>query len=199
MNAREIDIRKGDFASLLPADQYDSPEMVRAMQGIVDATKAPARREQLMSRVVWSLIALAALAVLAGTALAADYQCLDSSGCVAIIGDGNGKLKTVSFRRGDIVSTEDGWIVSTEDGWKRLKNHNITPPRSALTVSGYGMPAYDSLAQARAPFTFYRGTGLMIRWDGTTVLFQTPTLVASGYYAPASPTWQILLGKKRMP
>ena len=53
---------------------------------------------------------------------AADYQCRESNGCTAQISE-NGQLKTVSFRKGDIVCTEDGWIVSTEDGWKRLKSN----------------------------------------------------------------------------
>jgi hypothetical protein len=170
MNAREIDVRKGDFAPLLPADQYDSPEMVRAM-GQAESVQAPARSR--LRYFFASLIALAVLAVLAGTALASDHQCRRSEGCIAL------NLSTGK------------WVEF------RLKNHNITPPRSALSVSGYGMPAYDSLAQARPPYTFYRGYGLMVRWDGTTVLFATPTLVASGYYTPASPTWQTLLGKKR--
>jgi hypothetical protein len=191
MNAREIDVRKGDFAPLLPADQYDSPEMVRAM-GQAESVQAPARSR--LRYFFASLIALAVLAVLAGTALASDHQCRRSEGCIALnLSTG----KWVEFRKGDIVCTEDNWYAYVEDGWVRLKNHNITPPRSALSVSGYGMPAYDSLAQARPPYTFYRGYGLMVRWDGTTVLFATPTLVASGYYTPASPTWQTLLGKKR--
>lgn len=57
---------------------------------------------------------------LMSAAWASDWQCRDSNGCTAQISE-NGQLKTVSFRRGEIVCTEDGWIVSTETGWKKLK------------------------------------------------------------------------------
>jgi hypothetical protein len=66
---------------------------------------------------------LTAATVLVGAALepqAADYQCRSSNGCTAQIWE-NGQLKTVNFRKGDIVCTEDGWVVSTQNGWKKLK------------------------------------------------------------------------------
>ncbi len=66
------------------------------------------------------LTAAVTLAAAAGSVYAADYQCREANGCTALISE-NGQLKTVNFRKGDIVSTEDGWIVSTEDGWQKFK------------------------------------------------------------------------------
>ena len=70
---------------------------------------------------------IAFLTCFAGLAFASDYQCRETNGCTALISE-NGQLKTVNFRKGDIVCTEDGWIVSTEDGWKKLKRKKTTPP-----------------------------------------------------------------------
>lgn len=51
---------------------------------------------------------------------AEDYQCTDDSGCTARITE-DGELTEVTFRKGDLVSTEAGWVVSTEDGWVKVK------------------------------------------------------------------------------
>lgn len=51
---------------------------------------------------------------------AEDYQCTDDAGCSARITE-DGELQEVTFRKGDLVSTEAGWIVSTDDGWVKVK------------------------------------------------------------------------------
>ena len=51
---------------------------------------------------------------------AEDYQCTDDSGCTARITE-DGELQEVSFRKGDLVSTEEGWVVNTDDGWVKVK------------------------------------------------------------------------------
>jgi hypothetical protein len=64
----------------------------------------------------------ALIALVAGIPLQAeDYQCDDSAGCTARINE-DGELQEVSFRKGDLVSTEAGWIVSTDDGWVKVKS-----------------------------------------------------------------------------
>jgi hypothetical protein len=51
---------------------------------------------------------------------AEDYQCTDDAGCTARITE-DGELQEVTFRKGDLVSTEAGWVVSTDDGWAKVK------------------------------------------------------------------------------
>jgi hypothetical protein len=51
---------------------------------------------------------------------AEDYKCSEDAGCTAQITE-DGALQEVTFRKGDLVSTEDGWIVSTDDGWVKVK------------------------------------------------------------------------------
>ena len=51
---------------------------------------------------------------------AEDYQCKNDSGCTARIAE-DGELQEVSFRKGDLVSTEAGWIVSPDDGWEKVR------------------------------------------------------------------------------
>lgn len=53
-------------------------------------------------------------------AQAEDYQCTDDAGCTARITE-DGEVQEVSFRKGDLVSTEAGWVVSTDDGWVKVK------------------------------------------------------------------------------
>lgn len=64
----------------------------------------------------------AALLVLAVgfPAHAEDYQCKDDAGCTASITE-DGEVQEVSFRKGDLVSTEAGWVVSPDDGWVKVK------------------------------------------------------------------------------
>ena len=52
---------------------------------------------------------------------AKDYQCRQRSGCVAYKMV-NGDLQSVSFRKGDLVSTQDGWVVDSSQGWKKIKS-----------------------------------------------------------------------------
>ena len=54
------------------------------------------------------------------TGWAEDYKCTDDAGCTAQITE-DGELQEVTFRKGDLVNTEDGWIVSTDDGWVKVK------------------------------------------------------------------------------
>lgn len=51
---------------------------------------------------------------------AEDYQCGDDAGCSARITE-DGELQEVTFRKGDMVSTDAGWSVSTDDGWVKVK------------------------------------------------------------------------------
>jgi len=51
---------------------------------------------------------------------AEEYQCKSDAGCSAQITE-DGELQEVTFRKGDLVSTEAGWVVSTDDGWVKVK------------------------------------------------------------------------------
>ncbi|MEQ1891818.1 MAG: hypothetical protein ABL998_04685 [Planctomycetota bacterium] len=51
---------------------------------------------------------------------AEDYQCGDDAGCTARITE-DGELQEVTFRKGDMVSTDAGWTVSTDAGWVKVK------------------------------------------------------------------------------
>jgi hypothetical protein len=51
---------------------------------------------------------------------AEDYKCAEEAGCSARINE-DGELQEVTFRKGDLVSTEDGWVVSQDDGWVKVK------------------------------------------------------------------------------
>jgi hypothetical protein len=53
---------------------------------------------------------------------AEEYQCNNDAGCTARITE-DGELQEVSFRKGDIVSTEAGWVVSSDDGWVKVKTN----------------------------------------------------------------------------
>lgn len=71
--------------------------------------------------------------------LLSDYQCRDANGCPADI-NVMGRLVTVHFRKGDIVSTEDGWYVSTEEGWEKFKpKKNRRTVALPLDVSTFGL------------------------------------------------------------
>ena len=54
------------------------------------------------------------------TSFAEDYQCQDSGGCSAVILE-DGKEREVTFRKGDLVSTDSGWVVSPDDGWVKVR------------------------------------------------------------------------------
>jgi hypothetical protein len=67
------------------------------------------------------LVPAALLALVTGlTVHAEDYKCTDDAGCTAKITE-DGELQEVSFRKGDLVSTEAGWVVSPDDGWVKVK------------------------------------------------------------------------------
>lgn len=51
---------------------------------------------------------------------AEDYQCNEDAGCSARITE-DGVVQEVTFRKGDLVSTESGWVVSPDDGWVKVK------------------------------------------------------------------------------
>jgi hypothetical protein len=78
-----------------------------------------------MKRIIVPLITV--LAIVAGTAIPAhaeDFRCKDSTGCLAQVSE-NGELKTVAFRRGDLISTKDGWIVDPNQGWKKIRVQRV--------------------------------------------------------------------------
>ena len=65
---------------------------------------------------------LVILLAMAAPAVAEDYQCQNTGGCNASISV-DGELQEVSFRNGDIVSTDDGWIVHPDDGWVKVRSN----------------------------------------------------------------------------
>lgn len=70
------------------------------------------------------VLALAALGLVSATAIttyAQDYRCQRPGGCLAQIPE-NGQLRTVEFRRGDLISTSEGWIVNPNAGWKKIRS-----------------------------------------------------------------------------
>ena len=74
-----------------------------------------------MKRTIAHALSLLAILAMAGLpARAQDYQCRNASGCKARESV-DGKLTSVNFRKGDLVSTEDGWVVDTDDGWKKVR------------------------------------------------------------------------------
>ena len=75
-----------------------------------------------MKRTVVPILTVIGLtAIMAIPTYARDYRCKDVSGCIAQIPE-NGQLKTVLFRKGDIISTEEGWIVNPTNGWAKVKS-----------------------------------------------------------------------------
>lgn len=79
-----------------------------------------------MRRTILRAFAVATTVVaVSSISLAKDYQCRLRSGCVAykVV---NGVSKPVSFRKGDLVSTQDGWVVDTTKGWKKIKSKGQT-------------------------------------------------------------------------
>ncbi|HEX6885800.1 MAG TPA: hypothetical protein VF530_20670 [Planctomycetota bacterium] len=74
-----------------------------------------------MTRAKVRLVAASAFALAAGLLVhAEDYKCTQEAGCTAQINE-DGELEEVTFRKGDLVSTEDGWVVSQDDGWVKVK------------------------------------------------------------------------------
>ena len=71
---------------------------------------------KVLTRAIASIAALAALAYSAG---ADDYQCTSDTGCDALVST-DGGIKRVKFRKGDIVSTGSGWVVNPADGWTKV-------------------------------------------------------------------------------
>jgi len=74
-----------------------------------------------MKRTLARLLTVIGIASLTALPLfAEDYQCRRAAGCSASIPE-DGELLEVSFRKGDLVSTEDGWIVNPDDGWVKIR------------------------------------------------------------------------------
>jgi hypothetical protein len=74
-----------------------------------------------MTFVLTRRVSAAVLVLAAGwPSHAEDYQCGDDAGCSARITE-DGELQEVTFRKGDMVSTDAGWSVSTDDGWVKVK------------------------------------------------------------------------------
>ena len=67
-------------------------------------------------RLLGAALVAAALGLTAG---ADEYLCDDTAGCVAELDTPEG-TRTVTFRQGDMINTDDGWVVDTADGWSRL-------------------------------------------------------------------------------
>ena len=75
-----------------------------------------------MKRTVVPVLAVIGLtAIMAIPIQAQNYRCKDVSGCLAQIPE-NGQLKTVLFRKGDIISTEEGWVINPTNGWAKVKS-----------------------------------------------------------------------------
>ena len=74
-----------------------------------------------MGSITFRRVVAAALliAITGSSSQAEDYQCRKAGGCKASI-TLNGVVKTVRFRRGDLLSNEDGWKIKTEDGWVKV-------------------------------------------------------------------------------
>ena len=75
-----------------------------------------------MRRTLWRTLAATSILVAFGSVSAAkDYQCRQNQGCVAhkVV---DGVLQPVSFRKGDLISTDDGWLVDSSQGWKKIKS-----------------------------------------------------------------------------
>lgn len=117
---------------------------------------------------------------------AADYQCREPDGCWAQISE-NGQLRTVEFRKPDIVCTEDGWIVSTTGcatghrpcGWEKMKTAPPKPGSSTLAVV-FGHASLGILHSK--PTRFWKGAGLVRRWVGVDA-FGKPTYGPAFYWA----------------
>lgn len=153
----------------------------------------------LMLKLLMGFVALVLLATFSMPLWAADYQCRPTTPlpgeCTAQISR-NGKLVTVSFRKGDIISTEDGWIVAgpydpdePDIAWARMKSRVGSTQPTTYAMGGSPV-ARGSLAQAHGPYTLRRGVGTAMRWDGSVVTWTSPTTVASGYYEPLAGTWR---------
>lgn len=73
-----------------------------------------------------ALSVVLACSMLVAAVFAEDYQCGDDAGCVARITE-DGELHEVTFRKGDMVSTDAGWSVSTDDGWVKVRTRKPAP------------------------------------------------------------------------
>jgi hypothetical protein len=58
--------------------------------------------------------------------IAEDFKCTDEAGCDARI-TVDGEIETVTFRKGDLVSTEAGWTVTSDEGWLKIKRESALP------------------------------------------------------------------------
>jgi hypothetical protein len=65
------------------------------------------------------VLAFSAVVATALGAFADDFQCTLDTGCMAMQSTENG-TRTVTFKKGDIVSTSGGWIVNPTEGWNRV-------------------------------------------------------------------------------
>lgn len=66
------------------------------------------------SRVGRRLLALVLAAVWCAPAAGDDFKCDDISGCNAL---NTSTGSVITFRKGDIVSTERGFVVAGDNGW----------------------------------------------------------------------------------
>ena len=63
--------------------------------------------------------AVSAVLLFANALGADDYMCVDPKGCEAVLSNESG-VRTVRFRKGDVVQTGAGWVVDPAKGWKRV-------------------------------------------------------------------------------
>ncbi len=64
------------------------------------------------------MLLTSALLLIASLAMPDDFQCTDIEGCDAINTAASGNV--VTFRKGDIVSTERGFVVAGASGWVNI-------------------------------------------------------------------------------
>lgn len=93
---------------------------------------------------------------------AEDYQCGADAGCPARINQ-DGEIEEVTFRKGDLVSTDAGWLVSPDDGWVKIQSRLRLPCAvNAYVGSGASVPIGLALGVPRARGTWAVPTALCL-------------------------------------
>jgi len=87
------------------------------------------------------LLAILSLIVFSGFAISEDFKCTRDCGCKARITE-DGAIKDVTFRKGDLISTEAGWVVTPDDGWLKIRTKDDKrqdEPPYAMFVNEYNI------------------------------------------------------------
>ena len=108
---REKSVPLESFFDIL--DDVDTAEVI-SFQRCLDEDDRKTLRSRYGRRC--AIVSTAALPL-----FAEDYQCQNNAGCSAQI-PRDGGLEEVSFRKGDLVSTDDGWIVNPDNGWVKVRS-----------------------------------------------------------------------------